>query len=261
MKTGLRTVVYNPFASIKNFYLIIDAKLTPKFLLYDNFSKSYKLIIKPGGHIPKSGILLSQNISSLVLNKKVLDIGTGETGVMAIHSSKCGAKKVVACDVNQKSLLWARKNSQANHIKNIKWIKSSLFDKLKGKFDFIISNPPQMPMKSGPLHDSGGIDGRSYIDKIIEDAPQYLEPGGSLVLLVFDFLSAVKKYGTKRTIFSSLKEKGFKTSIIASEKRFIRRGGQTEKSIKYIKKVYPKFNFFKDKKGRIFHRVFILLAH
>ena len=82
-----------------------------------------------------------------------------------------------------------------------------------------------MPMTINSPHDSGGKDGRDLIDKIITGAPKHLNKKGSIILLVFDFLSVDKQYGENTTIFELLKNNGFVPSIISEIEKTIRKAG------------------------------------
>lgn len=53
-------------------------------------------------------------------------------------------------------------------------------------------------MISGSVHDSGGIDGRKYILKIMEEARAHLNDDGSLYILIFDFLGIENTNGSEK---------------------------------------------------------------
>ena len=76
----------------------------------------------------------------------ILDIGTG-SGVIALSlAASFPHAQVIAIDINPEALALAQENANLNKIKNIKFIQSDLFTKLKDqKFDLIVSNPPYIP--------------------------------------------------------------------------------------------------------------------
>jgi methylase of polypeptide subunit release factors len=123
------------------------------------------------------------------------------------------------------------------------------------KFDLIVSNPPQLPIQGGTLHDSGGEDGRNIIDHIIVGARGHLNLKGSIIILVFDFLSVDKKYGEREKIFDLLKNDGFTPSIIGEVERILNPTGKTFEALKDIQKYYPEYNFREDKLGNKFYKM------
>lgn len=259
----LELQAYKPFSGIRDFYLAVCNK-TAKFLFFYNKKekKRYVLRIKQGGYIPKSGVFLCAELTKNVnfVDKTILDIGTGESGIIAIHASYFGAKAITAIDVDHKVLRWAKQNAKLNGIKNIIWERSDMFKNIKGAFDIIVSNPPQLPMKNGLLHDAGGIDGRKYIEEIIDCAPQHLHYNGKLILLIFDFLGVDKSYGKSPPLFDHYHKKNFQPAILGKTTRVIRKGGQTQKALDNIKMIYPRFRFREDSKGNMLHEVFVVSA-
>lgn len=214
--------------------------------------------IRHGGYIPKSGLLMAEQLRRLKVKGRVLDIGTGETGVLANCLLALGASEVLASDIDPEAIPWAQQAS--NRSSEIIWHSCDLFPKNQpvGTFHIIVSNPPQMPMPhAGHFHDYGGADGRSYIIRIIENAKHLLDPNGKLILLCFDFLG-VENPCEQSTIIEIAKANGLKTRIVARHRRSIRKGGQTEENIGWIKTVYPRYSFQIDTKGNYYHEVFIL---
>ena len=77
-------------------------------------------------------------------------------------------------------------------------MQSNLFAKIRGKFDFVLTNPPYIALerknkvqKSVLQSEShlalfGGSDGLFLIKKILQKAPQYLNNENSQIWLEFD---------------------------------------------------------------------------
>lgn len=251
----MKIVEYKPFEGSNNFYLAYKDNVPIYLYFKDKKDNSFRLKIKPNGYIPKSGIFLCQSITSLVKGKSVLDIGTGETGIISIYCLKHGSKSATGVDIDRDAVKWAEYNGKLNKTHNANWLVSDKYEKVKDKFDVIISNPPQLPMKIGSLHDSGGYDGRQTVENIIKDSKNHLNSKGILLMLIFDFLSVDHKYGSKPSIFEILEDKGFRPSIIAETRRLIRPDGKTFESLAHIKKLYPKYKFIKDKKGQMYYKM------
>ena len=69
----------------------------------------------------------------------VYDVGTG-SGILAILSSKLGARKVVAIDLDKVSVSAAKHNVSLNNLSNIEVLEGNLLDKASEKGDLIVAN-------------------------------------------------------------------------------------------------------------------------
>lgn len=129
----------------------------------------------------------------------VLDLCTG-SGAIAIavkkELEKRGvAAKVTATDISDDALALAKENAEANDA-DILFIKSDLFNRIRGRFDVIVTNPPYIPTADlenlqrevrdyePKLALDGGEDGLDYYRRIAADAPKYLNRGGVLIMEV-----------------------------------------------------------------------------
>ena len=122
---------------------------------------------------------------------KVLDIGTG-SGIQAIAAAQNPkVKTVLATDLQKSVIDYCKKN-----IKNrkIKFLQSDLFEKIKGKFETIIFNPPYLPqeLKLRDLTLEGGKKGYEVIERFLNEANNFLSKDGT-VLLVFSSLTRKDK--------------------------------------------------------------------
>ena len=254
---------YKPFKNNSDFLVSKDKRGNIKQLKSIKFG--YYILIKPSGYVPKTGVFLSKFLEKISFPKKskVLEVGTGESALLAIHSSFLGGNEIIAIDIDNNAIRWAKKNVKKNRLaKKIKIIKKSVFDfKTSFKPDIIISNPPQMPvvrMKS--IHDDGGRNGRRYIIQLIKLANKILKKDGKLIFTAFDFLGVNKNYNKNNSIFEILKQYSFRSKIIKSFRKEIKKTSYTFKNINQIKKVYPNYIFKKNKKGFYEHEVLIVYA-
>lgn len=144
--------------------------------------------------------LLAKHIKEYAKGKNVLDIGTG-SGVFAIEASKY-AKKVIAADINPKAIALTKKNAEKEGIRNIKFIVSNLFSRIKkdktGKdnFDLITFNPPYLPtapnIEDRDIALDGGKKGYELLGKFLDNANNYLSENGK-ILVIFSELTKPEK--------------------------------------------------------------------
>ena len=124
----------------------------------------------------------------------ILDLGTGTGAVALATASQRPQTKVIAVDASLEALKVATENAQDFKLANVRLLESNWFSALGSeKFDVIVSNPPYIAqddehLKQGDLRFeplsalASGVDGLDDIRKIIQDAPNYLNPNGWLML-------------------------------------------------------------------------------
>jgi len=123
--------------------------------------------------------MLQEFVEKYSKGKRVLDIGTG-TGIQAITAAKCGAKEVLATDINPGAVKLAKENAIRNNVK-IKVIQSNLFENITGKFDLIIFNPPYLPSEAP--QDLAWSGGAPLIETFIKEAKQHLTKNGKIIFV------------------------------------------------------------------------------
>ncbi|MFL5781368.1 MAG: HemK2/MTQ2 family protein methyltransferase [Thermoleophilaceae bacterium] len=152
-----------------------------------------RLVVVPGAFRPRSDSwMLTQSLldASPGDGAEVLDLCTG-SGVLAIAAARLGAR-ATAVDVSRRSIVTVRLNALLNGVSRaVRAVRGDLFDAVPGRsFDTIVSNPPYVPSESAELPSrgpsrawEGGPDGRVVLDRIIDEAPARLRPGGRLLLV------------------------------------------------------------------------------
>ncbi|HEY1294371.1 MAG TPA: class I SAM-dependent methyltransferase [Chloroflexota bacterium] len=113
-----------------------------------------------------------------------LDLGTG-CGFQAIFAAQ-HAQRVVATDVNQRAVAFARFNAILNDATNIEVRTGDGFAPVEGEaFDLIVCNPPFVisPDRSFTYRDSGRS-GDDVSHDLVRQAPAYLRSGGFANMLV-----------------------------------------------------------------------------
>ena len=137
---------------------------------------------------PTGGSLAPQHVLD------ILDLCTG-SGCLAILASNLYPDSLIdATDLSKDALAVARRNIKDHDLEDqITLHQGNLFAALKGKtYDLILANPPyvaQAEVKSFPpeyrkepkLAHIGGKDGLDLVRKIIAEAPQHLNKGGTLI--------------------------------------------------------------------------------
>ncbi|MBQ4073273.1 MAG: peptide chain release factor N(5)-glutamine methyltransferase [Clostridia bacterium] len=123
---------------------------------------------------------------------RVLDMCTG-SGAIAITVALNSKATVVASDISPLALNVARRNALDKCV-SVEFIESDLFDKIEGKFDYILINPPYIPTSDIETLDAevkdyepilaldGGVDGMDVYRKIASEYQNYLNENGVLML-------------------------------------------------------------------------------
>lgn len=140
--------------------------------------------------------LFSQN--QAVQGGTVLDIGTGSGAIALTLAHHHGALTVYATDISSEAIAVARQNADQLGA-DVTFFEGRYCEPLNGRgmertFDLIVSNPPYIPRKAieslpeeirvyEPIQAlDGGDDGLECLRAVITQAPQYLRPGGRLIM-------------------------------------------------------------------------------
>jgi release factor glutamine methyltransferase len=125
----------------------------------------------------------------------LLDLCTGSGAVAVSLKHERPGLAVSASDISPPALDLARKNARRllGQAHGIRFFQGSLFERISGSFDLIVSNPPYVPSalletlapevrREPRIALDGGSDGLDLIRPIIAGAPEHLRPGGLLLL-------------------------------------------------------------------------------
>lgn len=119
--------------------------------------------------------------------RRVLDLGTG-CGIQALRARRY-AEAVVATDISERALAFARLNAHLNGVDGVEERTGSLFAPVAGeRFDRIVSNPPFVitPRAKGvPAYEyrDGGLIGDALVEQVVAGVGPHLEPGGAAQML------------------------------------------------------------------------------
>lgn len=143
---------------------------------------------------PDTEILVEEVIHFVQINNqkmRILDMCTG-SGTIAIAIAKHTNCEMIAVDISEKALEIAHKNAIQNNVE-IEILQSDLFEKVMGKFDLIVSNPPYIEtetiktlpqeVKNEPIIAlDGGKDGLDFYRILVDKARSYLQDDGILAV-------------------------------------------------------------------------------
>ncbi len=158
-------------------------------------------------------ILVEEAMRYLHDGMRILDLCTGSGCILLSllhYSNDCEG---VGVDISQEALRVAAQNAELLDIK-ADFLKSDLYEKVTGKFDLLVSNPPYIERKVIPTlmeevreYDpyialDGGEDGLDFYRRIIGGAQDYLKRGGQILMEIGS--------GQAQAVSELLREAGFK---------------------------------------------------
>lgn len=125
---------------------------------------------------------------------KILDLCTGSGNIAISLTKSAPLCKITASELCDRALSVARRNAELNGVSGkIEFIKSDLFERINGKFDIVVSNPPYISkpefrdlqkevLMEPRIAFDGGDDGLDFYRRIVNDVQDHLEPGGYLAM-------------------------------------------------------------------------------
>lgn len=143
-------------------------------------------------------------------NLNFLEIGIG-SGIQLKAASKAGINKenILGVDINPLAVKECKKL-------NFNCKKSNLFEKIKGKFDIIVFNPPYLPEEKGEDEESkiittGGKKGSELINEFLKEAKNHIKPKGRIFLVTSSLTKKInwlnykkRKIAEKKIFFERL---------------------------------------------------------
>jgi ribosomal protein L3 glutamine methyltransferase len=176
----------------------IEQRIPVAYLLREAWLDGQRFYVDQRVIVPRSHIAFL--LKDLPQPRTVLDLCTG-SGCLAVLAARAFPRaRITASDVSADALAVARKNVG----KRTRLVRSDLFEKLAGRFDLILTNPPYVPtasMKRLPgeygwepaLALGAGRDGLDAVHRILEQARKHLSGKGILLCEVGEARRALEK--------------------------------------------------------------------
>lgn len=202
-RSALKTERIISRAECKKILEIYEQRLTgrPLWYIYGN-TEFYGYTFKVDERVliprPETEILVRQAVSALKDGESMLDLCTGSGAIavtVAAEVAKDRSVTVTGTDISAGALQVARENARINKA-NVTFIKSDLFESVRGRFNLITANPPyirsgEIAQLSKDVKDfepklalDGGVDGLDFYRRIAEKINRYVARGGMCILEV-----------------------------------------------------------------------------
>ncbi len=180
---------------------IYESRLTGRPLWYifgDTQFYGYRIKVDERVLIPRpeTEILVREAVASMREGDAILDLCTGSGAIaiaIACEAAKDKMVSVTATDISEEALEVARSNARLNKA-SINFIKTDLFNGLRGRYNLITANPPYIKREEisslqREVRDfeprialDGGVDGLDFYRRIAQKVSRYIARGGMLIL-------------------------------------------------------------------------------
>lgn len=143
------------------------------------------------GRIDKATKILLDHM--VVHGESLLDLGCGYGVIGIVAKKEYPRMKVFMSDINKRAVEFAKINAKDNNVDvDIRW--GDLYEPWKDmRFDMIVCNPPI-------------VAGKRVWMKIIEDAPEYLNDGGSLQMVAYHNKGGKRIKGYMEKVFGNVED-------------------------------------------------------
>lgn len=185
------------WGAAKRFFHMVDRRaerIPLQYILGNQEFMGLSFKVTPDVLIPRQDTeILVMRTLEVCAGKRVLDMCTG-SGCIIISLAVLGRiAQGTGVDISGEALAVARENSELHHT-DVEFIESDLFERVGGRYDIIISNPPYIAsseveslMVEVRGHEpfaalDGGADGLDFYRRLSSSAGSHLEKGGWFLL-------------------------------------------------------------------------------
>ena len=177
-----------------NYLTLIEQRATHYPLQYITGTQEFmgfEFMVNENVLIPRweTEMLVEETIKECDKYTKVLDMCTGSGCIITSIKKLANVYRAVGVDISEDAINVGMYNAMKNEA-DIEFIKSDLFENVKGTYDIIVSNPPYIKTKviEGLMPEvrrfepilalDGTEDGLFFYRKIIDEAPKFLNKNG-----------------------------------------------------------------------------------
>lgn len=155
--------------------------------------RGLRVVVEPGVFVPRqrTGFLAGLAVAATPAVGTVVDMCCGAGAVGMVVLAESGAAEVHAADVDPAAVACARRNLPRVHLGDL---YAALPADLRGRVDVVVANAPYVPTDAvammppeARLHEpmvalDGGADGLDVARRVVAGAPEWLVPGGTLLV-------------------------------------------------------------------------------
>lgn len=171
-------------AALRAQFLLFDRRRHRRLVLEELAGVS--LVVLPDVFHP--GLFFTSELLAQVLagepleGQRVLEVGTG-TGFLALVAAR-RARQTVGVDINPEAVRALRINALLNRLEDrVEARQGDLFAPVAGeRFDLIVFNPPYFAGQARDLWELSWRDVNGTRARFVNEAAQYLNPGGRLLI-------------------------------------------------------------------------------
>ena len=160
--------------------------------------KNFDLIFKSASgvfsarEIDSASKLLIEN-AEIPTHSRILDLGCGYGMLGIVAAKSCPTCYIIMTDINKRAVKLAKENLLLNRVGNAEVRQGDVYESVQdGKFDVILLNPPMAA-------------GRDIVLRMIKQAPNYLNKGGSLQIVANKNKGGQFLFNEMKKLFSEVK--------------------------------------------------------
>lgn len=196
-------------------------KFNYRFIPFEDLFLVAKVNTKDPGyaHLNYDSITFVELLRKMQLRQnyqRALEIGCG-AGLISLEIAR-SSRRVDAVDLNPYAVVIMEMNAQLNKIPNITTFTSNCYNKIKERYDLIVSDPPfeLMPDEAkNILHRYGGFLGMETASRIFSGIDNYLSDNGEAVVFTNSYIINFKENSLVKKLYAIFKDKKFKITLYA----------------------------------------------